>query len=558
MESLQETTASGAEVTIGEYTFDEYIELATRFHGYAAPGLIVGGFMVEQAKTRIPEGVLYDAISETSWCLPDAVQMLTPCKIGNGWLKVFNLGVYAVSLYDKFSGKGVRVYLDVSKLVPWPEIKAWYMKLKPKREQDSELLREQLRDAGIQICSMEDIRVHDRHLKKRSKGKLGVCSLCSEAYPLKYGGICRSCQGESPYIERSGAVAKTPAFERTDVGAVPVEEAVGSKLLHDMTRIVPGRSKGAAFRAGQEVTAGDVCRLQRMGRNRVYLEPASDDNPDWVHENKAAEAFGRAMAGEAVAIEGEPSEGKVNLVAEQDGLLLVNEEVLERFNMLPGVMCASKQSYGVVTAGTRVAGTRAIPLYLDRRIFDAAAEVLEDGPVFDVKTMRKAKVGILVTGTEIFNGLVEDKFGDVITRKVKPLGCTVVDKLIVPDETEAVKQGVVELIEQESDLIVTTAGLSVDPEDVTRQGLVEAGAESMLYGAPILPGAMMLLARIGTVQVFGVPACALFCKTTSFDLLLPRLLTGLEITRSELAKMGHGAMCNECKNCTYPKCTFGR
>ncbi|MDD5643396.1 MAG: trehalose-binding protein, partial [Syntrophales bacterium] len=100
---------------------------------------------------------------------------------------------------------------------------------------------------------------------------------------------------------------------------------------------------------------------------------------------------------------------------------------------------------------------------------------------------------------------------------------------------------------------------SVDPDDVTRQGLVDAGATDMLYGAPIIPGAMTLLARIGPVQVMGVPACALYFKTTSLDLLLPRLLAGLDITRRDLARMGHGAFCRNCKTCTFPqKCPFGK
>ena len=177
---------------------------------------------------------------------------------------------------------------------------------------------------------------------------------------------------------------------------------------------------------------------------------------------------------------------------------------------------------------------------------------------FKILPLQKAKVGILVTGTEVFRGLVQDRFIPIIRGKTEKYGCSVVHARIVPDEKEAILEGVKEILAAGADLLVTTAGLSVDPDDVTRQGLIEAGAEDILYGAPILPGAMTLLARIGDVRVIGVPACALFFKTTSFDLLLPRLLAGVPITRIDLSRMGHGAYCLECKTCSFPKCPFGK
>jgi formylmethanofuran dehydrogenase subunit E len=167
-------------------------------------------------------------------------------------------------------------------------------------------------------------------------------------------------------------------------------------------------------------------------------------------------------------------------------------------------------------------------------------------------------VGILVTGTEVFMGLVEDKFAPIISTKLEKFGGQVLKSMIVRDSMEAIADGVKELLNCDIDLLVTTAGLSVDPDDVTYQGLRDAGAMDILYGAPILPGAMTLLARIGQVQVMGVPACALYFKTTSFDLLLPRLLAGLKITRSDLARLANGAFCMDCKVCTFPKCPFGK
>lgn len=541
---------------IGDYSYEEYLDLVRSFHGATAPGVILGGFMVELAKSRIPEGVFFDAISETRSCLPDAIQLLTPCTVGNGWLKVLNMGRYALSFYDKYHGDGVRVFVDPQRLHAWPEMEAWLFKLKSKAEQDKEALLAEMKEAGAGVLGVESIQVQGRFLKKQSKGRVTNCSLCGEPYPAKDGAICRACQGEAPY-EKPGTRDREGLKDGPPLRTVSVQEAVGLKTVHDMTMIVPGKSKEAVFGRGQRISVGDLCRLQQMGRQRIYVEDDGPNHEGWVHEDEAALAFAGAMAGEGMRSMAPPREGKINFAADRDGLFLVEVQRLERFNMIPGVMCACRKSYTVVSSGRVLAGTRAIPLFLPSSDFEKAMAVLRDGPLFQVLPFRKAKVGILVTGSEIFQGIVEDKFIPVIGAKVEALGCEVVKGIIAPDDRDAISNGVKELIGCGADLVVTTAGLSVDPDDVTRQGLLDAGATGMLYGAPILPGAMTLLARIGATQVMGVPACALYFKTTSFDLLFPRLLAGLEITRQDLTKLGHGSLCLECKVCTFPKCPFG-
>jgi formylmethanofuran dehydrogenase subunit E len=542
---------------IGPHTFDEFLELVKSFHGYAAPGVVIGGIMVDLARQQLDPEVLFDAVSETRNCLPDAIQILTPCTIGNGWLKVMNLGRFALSLYDKYTGKGVRVYLDPAQVESFPEIQNWYLKLKPKRDQDEDLLVGQIREAGTRILGLHSVEMRPQFLGRKSRGPIGVCPLCREAYPAQDGGICRACQGEAPYLDDSrleDTGNPAPAMQ-----AVPMEQAVGRRALHDMTMIVPGVSKGPAFEKGQVIGVGDLCRLQHMGRQHVYIQDDNQLGPEWVHEDEAALAFARALAGEGVTFTEPPREGKVNLLAAQDGLLVVDEARLEAFNLVPGVMCACRQGFSVLSQGRILGGARAIPLYLPRADFEKALAVLSDGPVFRVLPLRRPKVGVLITGTEVFMGLIEDKFVPIITTKVEKFGGRIIKSLIVPDDRRAIAQGVKELLDSGIDLLVTTAGLAVDPDDVTRQGLVDAGATDLLYGAPILPGAMTLLARIGPVQVMGVPACALYFKTTSFDLLLPRLLAGLTITRRNLARMGHGAFCLDCKLCTFPqKCPFGK
>lgn len=186
-------------MNIGVYRFAEFRRLAESFHGYAAPGLLVGGCMVDLAGRRLPAGVLFEAVVETSKCLPDAVQLLTPCSTGNRRMKICDLGRYALSLFDKHTGKGVRVSLDPAKMAAWPELSAWFFKEKPKREQDVRRLEAEIEAAGDSICKAESVIVQRRFLGHRHMGSIARCPLCGEAYPLEDGAVCRGCQGEAPY-----------------------------------------------------------------------------------------------------------------------------------------------------------------------------------------------------------------------------------------------------------------------------------------------------------------------------------------------------------------------
>ena len=574
-------------MNVGQYTFAEFKDRAAQFHGYPAPGLLLGGYMVEMAKAALPEGTLFEVVVESKKCLPDAVQLLTLCSAGNNWMKVINLGRYALSMFDKYTGVGVRVHVDLEKLVRYPEISAWYMKTKAKRDQDTDQLFREIEEAGDSILGIQPIRIRSRLLGHSHMGAIGVCPHCKEAYPADDGVLCRGCQGEAPYVSlgmQGSGGEKTPNY-----AVVSAEEAVGKTVLHDMTRIVPGESKGAEFAAGDVIEAGDVCRLQQMGRFSLAVAEEADAG-DFVHENEGAEAFAKRMAGDNVDFELPPREGKIGFRAGVNGLFSLDAPRLAAFNMLGDVMCATRQDAMVVEAGTQIAATRVIPLYIGKSRFAEALSYLQ-WPLFSVLPLRKAKVGILVTGTEVFQGLIEDKFVPVIGSKVERYGCSVVKAVIAPDDKAMLAAAVKEIQDAGADLLVTTGGLSVDPDDVTRAALVEAGLTDVLHGAPVLPGSMTLVGRMpapdrapdhapgkpdsapravnglpefdrveqpkdGAMQVIGVPACALYFKTTLFDALLPRLLAGRRITRPELAAMGEGGFCMNCKVCTWPKCFF--
>lgn len=579
-------------MNIGSYTFAQFKEKAAAFHGYPAPGLLVGAYMVETAKAALPDGTLFEAVVETKKCLPDAVQLLTLCSTGNQWMKVVDLGKYAVSLYDKYTGEGFRVHLDTKRVEAFPEIASWFLKRKPKAEQDSGRLFREIETAGNTICAIAPIRIRPRLVGHGHMGLIAACPHCGEAYPADDGLICRGCQGEAPYSQRNAVVqpsllcdagrsseitpralsvpATPPQMEFTPF-IVPVEEAIGREVLHDMTEIIPGESKDAVFKAGQTITVGDVCRLQQMGRFNVAIV-SSGSNENYVHENAGVEAFAARMAGENIVFDLPPKEGKVNFRATVDGLFTLDRTRLLAFNMVPDVMCATRQDAVLVQAGSEVAGSRVIPLFIHKDTFAQALHIL-NAPLFRIAPLRQARVGVLVTGTEVFQGLIEDKFIPVISAKVKRLGCSIVAQKIVPDDTALIKEGIEHLRAAGADLLITTGGMSVDPDDVTRAALMQAGMTDYLYGAPVLPGTMSLVGYLppasdaafarnekgfceGAMQVLGVPACALYFKTTLFDVLLPRLLAGRQITRQELALLGEGGFCMNCKRCTWPKCFF--
>ncbi len=188
-------------MNICTHSYEEYLNLVKSFHGHLAPGLMIGGFIVDMAMKNLPEGEFFDAVSETPVCLPDAVQLLTPCTIGNGWLSIVNFGRFAVTLYEKYTGRGVRVYLDTKKLEAWPEIRDWYLKKKKRSEQNTELLLEQIRQAGHGLLGVQRVQVDPGKVRRKRLGPVGVCPICGEAYPLRDGDKCRNCQGESPYSD---------------------------------------------------------------------------------------------------------------------------------------------------------------------------------------------------------------------------------------------------------------------------------------------------------------------------------------------------------------------
>jgi len=337
---------------------------------------------------------------------------------------------------------------------------------------------------------------------------------------------------------------------------VKIEDAIGLVLGHDVTEIRKNEFKGRAFKKGHRIETADICHFQRLGKEHIFVLEIDENQ---LHENDAALAMAKAFCGAGVGFQSEPKEGKLNLIARRDGLLKVRVDALTDINMLGEIMCASRHSNTLVKAGDTVAGTRAIPLTVEKAVVAEAVRIAEsiDG-LFEVKPLRRARTGLVITGNEVFTRLIEDRFEEVLRTKIDRIGSTVIGVAFAPDNPSVIATEVQRLISQGADLILTTGGMSVDPDDVTRDGIRKAGGSAEFYGAPVLPGAMFMMADIHGVPILGIPACGLYHQTTILDLILPRILSGERLNRKDIAQMGHGGLCLNCSECRFPHCPFGK
>lgn len=347
-----------------------------------------------------------------------------------------------------------------------------------------------------------------------------------------------------------------PNKYQSSAGLIPVDRAVGKILAHDITEIRPGKFKGAAFKKSHRVRPQDISHLRRLGKEHLYVLHLK---PGELHEDEAAIRLARAFAGPGVAFDENPSEGKIAFKAARRGLLKVKVDILTAINMVPHISCSTRQDNTLVQRGAIVAATRAIPLIIAAEVVQSAVRLAQDAEaVFSVRELMRPSVGLVITGNEVYTGLIEDKFAPIIKKKLRCYGCQVSGTLFAPDEQNKIVDCIRRLSREGAEMIMVAGGMSVDPDDITRTAIAAAGAEDLVYGTPVLPGAMFLYARLGDIPILGVPACVLYYKTTVLDLLLPRILAGEAITRRDLARMAHGGLCLNCAECRYPVCPFGR
>ena len=298
-----------------------------------------------------------------------------------------------------------------------------------------------------------------------------------------------------------------------------------------------------------------ISELLKLGKKHLYVLNLSANH---LHEDDAALRIARAICGKQLHWT-DPSEGKSNIISEADGIVKVDRAALLKINKLGKIIVSTLKNNFPVQKDQIVAATRIIPLTLNVKKIERLENVAKkQHPVISIKPYRQLNVGAVVTGSEIYDGIIRDEFDKYVGKKVSAYGSRIVKKILVPDKVAAIAKAISELMDLGCDLILTTGGLSVDPDDVTRQGVKKIGAEIVAYGAPVLPGAMFLYARLKGAPILGLPACVYYHESTIFDLIFPRVLAGDRISKNEIAEMGHGGLCLNCDRCQFPVCPFGK
>ena len=336
---------------------------------------------------------------------------------------------------------------------------------------------------------------------------------------------------------------------------IKTEDAVGHVLCHDMTQIIKDQYKDARFRKGHVVTEEDIPVLLSMGKEHLYVWEMT---PGMVHENDAAERLA-ALCGKVNMNWSEVKEGKIELTAACDGLFRVNSEKLIAVNSVEDVMIATRKGNTAVRKGDKLAGTRVIPLIIPEEKLQAAEAAAGDTPLLELLPYTKKTAAIIATGGEVKKGLIQDTFTPVVKDKLAAYGIETLAVTYSGDGVENVADAIAEARKTGADIILCTGGMSVDPDDNTPGGIKASGARIVTYGAPVLPGAMFLLGYYedGTV-VMGLPGCVMYAGATIFDLALPRIAAGMEMTRADFAAMGEGGLCLGCRPCHWPICPFGK
>ena len=336
------------------------------------------------------------------------------------------------------------------------------------------------------------------------------------------------------------------------------EDAVGQVLCHDITQIIPGVTKDAVFRKGHIIRPEDVPVLLSVGKDNIYVW---EKNEDMLHENEGAEILREICQGDNM----HPTpvkEGKIELVADCDGLLKIDRKKLRAVNMLGEMMIASRHGDFPVRKGAKLAGTRIIPLVIEKEKMERAKEAAAGGPIFRLLPFRPKKAAVITTGNEVYYGRIKDAFTPVLEGKLAEYGSAMMYHEICNDDHEKITARCLEAIEQGAELVLCSGGMSVDPDDKTPLAIRNTGARVVSYGAPVLPGAMFLLAYYEkdgkNIPIVGLPGCVMYARRTIFDLVLPRLMADDPVTAEELAMLGEGGLCLNCPECTFPNCGFGK
>lgn len=336
---------------------------------------------------------------------------------------------------------------------------------------------------------------------------------------------------------------------------VKTEDAVGMVLCHDITQIIKGVTKDAVFRKGHIIQPEDIPVLLSVGKDNIYVWENDDS---MLHEDEAAEILRDMCMNDGMSAS-KPKEGKIELTAERDGLFLVDRERLRAVNSFGRMMIATRPGGVAVKAGDKLCGTRIIPLVIEKEAMAQAKAVAGDAPLLRLAEIKPKRFGLVTTGNEVYYGRIEDTFTPVIVEKLAQFGCEMAAHEVSNDDHEKITGIINKMLADGVDMVLCTGGMSVDPDDKTPLAIKNTGANIVSYGAPVLPGAMFLLAYTADGRpICGLPGCVMYAKRTIFDIVLPYLLADEPVTADMLAGLGNGGLCLNCNICHFPNCGFGR
>ena len=332
-------------------------------------------------------------------------------------------------------------------------------------------------------------------------------------------------------------------------------DAVGRVLLHDITKIVPGEFKGRAFKKGHVIREEDIPKLLDIGKEHIYVwEPKKGQ----LHENDAAIRVKDLVLGQGCYISEEIKEGKIDFFANTQGIVKINKDLLLKLNLLGEIIVSTIHNNTPVKKGEKIGATRVIPLIIDEKKILEAEKIIKE-KIISVEEIKPKKAVLITTGNEVYKGRIKDAFLPVMKEKLEYYGSEIVKQIILPDNKEMITENILKAIEEDKvDMIICTGGMSVDPDDVTPSAIKDCNGEIVTYGAPVLPGAMFLLAYYKNIPILGVPSCAMYSKRTIFDLVLPRILADEKLSFEDIARFGNGGMCLNCEICSFPHCSFGK
>lgn len=334
---------------------------------------------------------------------------------------------------------------------------------------------------------------------------------------------------------------------------VKVQDAIGMTLCHDITAMVDG-FKGAAFKRGHVITQEDIPRLLDIGKQHVFIW---EENAGEIHEEDAARRLSQ-MTTVNGAHYGSISEGKIQLFADQDGMFRVDKALLAAVNRIGDITITTLPDHYPVKAGDRLASMRIVPLVTEERQIAEAEALCADKQLYDLRPFKPLKVGIIITGSEIYHGRIKDKFERVARAKLAHYPAEILGVHVCDDELDMIVGAGRTLLAEGAELLIFSGGMSVDPDDLTPSTIREMGAEIVSYGVPSQPGNMTLVAYLDQAALLGVPGAAISRPTTMFDVLLPQIFCGDPLTKDDLIRLGEGGLCQMCDNCHFPNCTFGR